>query len=358
MPLLELYRDYTRNEVHDIFAPDAPFTPQSRTWGLHGIIIVPDRPNDFLFFVTFGQRQGTHVFDEGITDTGVLSWQSQPRQGFHHPQVQQFIQHDALAHTIYLFLRTASRQPYTYLGRLKYLRHDSDREYPVYFQWQLLDWPPPPDVVRRMHLDVQVRSEDILGQPAPLATAHAQASRLVIKTYHPLTFQPRQGTTQAFRAQKGVDYAEVDARNRALGRAGECLVLHHEREMLMRQGRPDLAQRVRHVAEIEGDGAGYDVLSFAKDGTVKYIEVKTTRGSAETAFFLSANELAFARQHSTHYFVYRIYGYHSRRTRGNAISSLAIRSCGVRSRRRSIGCVLDEVACDDPKCFSPPPLRL
>jgi hypothetical protein len=52
---LELYRDYTRKEVHDIFAPDTPFTPQSGTWGLHGIIAVPDRPKDFLFFVTFGQ---------------------------------------------------------------------------------------------------------------------------------------------------------------------------------------------------------------------------------------------------------------------------------------------------------------
>jgi hypothetical protein len=79
MPSLELYHDYTRKEVHDIFAPDAPFTPQSGTWGLHGIIVVPNRPHDFLFFVTFGQQQGTHVFDEGITDTGVLSWQSQPR---------------------------------------------------------------------------------------------------------------------------------------------------------------------------------------------------------------------------------------------------------------------------------------
>ena len=108
-----------------------------------------------------------------------------------------------------------------------------------------------------------------------------------------------------------VDYTEVDAKHRALGRAGECLVLYNERETLRRKGRPDLAQRVRHVAAIEGDGAGYDMLSFSEDGTVKYIEVKTTRGSAETAFFLSANELAFARQHSAHYCLYRLYDYQS-----------------------------------------------
>jgi hypothetical protein len=213
-----------------------------------------------------------------------------------------------LTDTIYLFLRTAARQPYTYLGRLHYLAHDAEREYPVYFQWQLLDWPPPLNVVRRMHLDVQVLSENTLSQPAPVATAHEQIPQLVIEAYPSSTAQQRQGTTtRAFRALKGVDYAEVDAKNRALGHAGECLVLHYERETLMRKGRPGLAQRVRHVAEIEGDGAGYDVLSFTEDGTVKYIEVKTTRGSAETAFFLSANELAFARQHTAHYCLYRIY---------------------------------------------------
>jgi hypothetical protein len=310
VPSLALYHDYTRQDVHDIFAPDAPFTPQSGTWGLHGIIAVPDRPGDFVFFVTFGQQQGEHVFDEGITNTGVLSWQSQPRQGFHHPQVQQFIHHDALTHTIYLFLRTTARHPYTYLGRLHYLAHDAEREYPVYFQWQLLDWPPPLEGVRRMHLDVQGASDNPLGQPAPVRSAHEQPPRLVIEAYHSSPQRHRQGaTTRTFRAQKEVDYADIDARNRELGRAGESLVLHHEREMLRRQGRPDLAQRVRHVAELEGDGAGYDILSFTENGTVKYIEVKTTRGSAETAFFLSANELAFARQHTAHYCLFRIYRY-------------------------------------------------
>jgi hypothetical protein len=213
-------------------------------------------------------------------------------------------------HTIYLFLRTASRRPYTYLGRLKYLAHDTEREYPVYFQWQLLDWPPPPDVVQRMHLDVQVVSLETPRELEPVAT-NQETSRLVIEEYLPPHIQQSHGTTtRTFRIQKAADYAEIDAKNRALGRAGECLVLQYEGETLSHKGRPDLAQQVRHVAQIEGDGAGYDILSFSEDGTVKYIEVKMTRGSAETAFFLSANELAFARQHHAHYYVYRLYGYH------------------------------------------------
>jgi hypothetical protein len=206
-----------------------------------------------------------------------------------------------------------------------------------------------------MHLDVQVVSDDTLRQPGPVPTAPAQSPRLVIEAYHPSTRQQRQGTTtQAFRAQKAVDYAEVDAKIRALGRAGECLVLHYERETLNRKGRPDLAQRIRHVAEIEGDGAGYDVLSFAEDGTVKYIEVKTTRESAETAFFLSANELAFARQHRTHYYVCRLYGYHCETHSGrySIIAGNPERWCEVmptQSRLRPRGLWMKVTTVDGPR---------
>ena len=58
-----------------------------------------------------------------------------------------------------LFLRTTSRaaggaaMPYTYLGRLEYLTHDTERERPVYFQWQLIDdWPPLESVLTRIGL--------------------------------------------------------------------------------------------------------------------------------------------------------------------------------------------------------------
>lgn len=67
---LERYLDYSREEVHAIFAPSTPFTPQTGSWGLHGIVSIPDRPSDFVFFVTLGQQQGDHVFDEGITEDG------------------------------------------------------------------------------------------------------------------------------------------------------------------------------------------------------------------------------------------------------------------------------------------------
>jgi hypothetical protein len=76
------YQNYTRKEVHDVFDPTSTFTPQAGTWGLQGIIEIPQRPRDFVFFVTFGKSQAAHAFDEGITVDGVLRWQS------HGPSVE------------------------------------------------------------------------------------------------------------------------------------------------------------------------------------------------------------------------------------------------------------------------------
>jgi Domain of unknown function (DUF3427) len=124
---LVLYEDYTRQDVHDIFDPHSPFTPQAGTWGLQGIIELPGRTEDFVFFVTFGQKQGEHEFDEGITTEGIFRWQSQPRQDQKDARVRRLITHDPDRNSIHLFLRTADGRrgetvPYTYLGRLRWPR--------------------------------------------------------------------------------------------------------------------------------------------------------------------------------------------------------------------------------------------
>ena len=86
------------------------------------------------------------------------------------------------------------------------------------------------------------------------------------------------------------DPVERDHRNSALGRAGEEFVFHLERRRLADADRPDLARKVRWVAAEDGDGAGYDVLSFDAGGRERLLEVKTTNGSARTPFFLTRNE--------------------------------------------------------------------
>lgn len=82
------------------------------------------------------------------------------------------------------------------------------------------------------------------------------------------------------------DPVERDHRNRALGKAGEQFVLNIERQHLMKAEKPGLAKEVRWVAAEEGDGAGYDILSFDLEDRPRLPEVKTTNGSARTPFFL------------------------------------------------------------------------
>jgi len=94
------------------------------------------------------------------------------------------------------------------------------------------------------------------------------------------------------RRPRKYDYAAKDEANRKLGHFGERFVVDLERWRLDRAGRPDLARRVEHVSDTQGDGLGYDVLSFdAVDGEPVYIEVKTTNCGPLFPFRLSANEL-------------------------------------------------------------------
>lgn len=90
------------------------------------------------------------------------------------------------------------------------------------------------------------------------------------------------------------DAAARDERNRALGKAGELCVLKHERATLAAANRHDLAEKVRWVADLDGDGAGYDILSFEPDGRERLLEVKTTNGWERTPFHITRNELAVA----------------------------------------------------------------
>ena len=110
MKPLKLRELYSRREIHGVFSPDTTFTPQAGTWGLHGIIKIPNRDGDFVFIVTYGQSQGDHDFDEGITSDGVLSWQSQPSQYLQNKVIHQLILHNDLTNNIYLFLRENKRE--------------------------------------------------------------------------------------------------------------------------------------------------------------------------------------------------------------------------------------------------------
>lgn len=103
------------------------------------------------------------------------------------------------------------------------------------------------------------------------------------------------------------DPVERDCRNRVLGKAGESFVLDVERRMLSDSARSDLARKVRWVAAEDGDGAGYDILSFDTRGRDRLIEVKTTNGGARTPFYLSRNERQVADERPAAWCIYRVH---------------------------------------------------
>lgn len=108
---------------------------------------------------------------------------------------------------------------------------------------------------------------------------------------------------------KKYDVAERDARNRRLGKAGEELVLHHERQSLLRAGREELAHKVRWTSVQDGDGYGFDIASFEPDGRERLIEVKTTNGWERTPFHISKNEVTVAETRGDDWHLVRVWNF-------------------------------------------------
>ncbi len=105
---------------------------------------------------------------------------------------------------------------------------------------------------------------------------------------------------------------ERDFRNRKLGRDGEELVFRFERERLQRLDRRDLARKIRWISEEDGDGAGYDILSFDERGKERCLEVKTTVGSDTTPFYITRNELSFSSERPEAFRLCRVFDFSMR----------------------------------------------
>ena len=75
---------------------------------------------------------------------------------------------------------------------------------------------------------------------------------------------------------------------------GEC---HHSwGHYSERQERDDLAERVRWVSGVDGDGKSCDIESFTPNERKWLIEVKTSNGWECTPFHISRNELSVSEQ--------------------------------------------------------------
>lgn len=142
-------------------------------------------------------------------------------------------------------------------------------------------------------------------------TKNQAAERKPLFVEPPPNAAPEQDSTspEMVRLLQKFDPAERDHRNRELGKRGEEHVLHHERWRLRQIGREDLSRKVRWVSQEDGDGAGFDILSFSKDGDERFLEVTTTTGNRLTPFFISRNEKRFSDEHADRTRIFRLYDF-------------------------------------------------
>ena len=108
---------------------------------------------------------------------------------------------------------------------------------------------------------------------------------------------------------KTVNFIQNGIENKRLGDLGELWVMKHEIEKLKEANKHNLIDKVKHTSKDEGDGTGFDILSFDREGNKIFIEVKTTKGKKNSTFFVTRNELEKSKIEKANYYLYRLYNY-------------------------------------------------
>jgi hypothetical protein len=147
------------------------------------------------------------------------------------------------------------------------------------------------------HINAKI-SEDVPEQKPVVNSWSEGGSSVSSSKYHP-TFQGSHA-----------DFEGSQKRNKQLGTQGELWVIEVEKQKLIEAGRPSKADKVKHIASEEGDGTGYDILSYDKNtGKEILIEVKTTTGNSRTPFYLTRTEVERSKVDSKKYRLYRVYDF-------------------------------------------------
>src|SRR5690242_13131571 len=107
------------------------------------------------------------------------------------------------------------------------------------------------------------------------------------------------------------NFLEREQNNRRLGEGGEKLILEYERWRLIKSRKENLAHKIEWISKELGDGTGYDILTKNKNGTDRFIKVKTTKLAKETPIFLTKNEISFANLMTNNFYLYRVFNFDS-----------------------------------------------
>lgn len=131
-------------------------------------------------------------------------------------------------------------------------------------------------------------------------------------TLHVITdseIKKRQNLRQQFIPKK-IDWIGLNGRRTELGRLGEAYVIRYETNRVLQFAEYD-ADRIIHLSDEQGDGAGFDIISINENGSERFIEVKTTKGSLDTPFYMTENERAYFKLYKDEgdLFIYRVYNF-------------------------------------------------
>ncbi len=106
-----------------------------------------------------------------------------------------------------------------------------------------------------------------------------------------------------------VNFIQNGIENKRLGDLGELWVMKYEIEKLKNANKHNLINQIKHTSKDEGDGTGFDIQSFDREGNKIFIEVKTTKGRQNSTFFVTRNELERSKIEKDNYYLYRLYNY-------------------------------------------------
>jgi len=106
-----------------------------------------------------------------------------------------------------------------------------------------------------------------------------------------------------------VNFIQNGIENKRLGDLGELWVVKYEIEKLKNANKHNLINQIKHTSKDEGDGTGFDIQSFDREGNKIFIEVKTTKGRQNSTFFVTRNELERSKIEKDNYYLYRLYNY-------------------------------------------------
>ncbi|HVW64724.1 MAG TPA: DUF3883 domain-containing protein [Nitrosospira sp.] len=146
------------------------------------------------------------------------------------------------------------------------------------------------DALEEVKIPTEKTFKAVIVEPPPIQTVSRVQSN-----------EPR------FRLPRKIDFTYRDEVNRRLGRSGEKWVIEFEHKRLIEVGLAQLFHLVDWVSDRQGDGAGYDILSYSAPSQPRYIEVKTTNGAHASPFIISRNELDFSKEAGDAFFLYRIF---------------------------------------------------